>query len=124
MCSQLPFIVQYNGGSAYHIEGKTWTIRSVDCSAKASSGAMWSLMQPKLTGAHLELTGTAGCCGILDDSCEGTEASLQCVGCCVSQEGPLAGTHRWSQASSLHLSGTMPELTGTVQRCLLCLGQS
>lgn len=93
MYSQLPFIVRYNGDPAYHIEGKTWTIRSVDCSAKVSSGAMWSLMQPKLTGAHLELTGTAGCCRIPGDSYKDTEASLQCVCCCVPQEGPLAGTH-------------------------------
>lgn len=39
-----PFHVRYNGGPAYHKEGKTWTIRSVDHSAKASSGATWSLM--------------------------------------------------------------------------------
>lgn len=99
--------------------GETWTMRSVDHSAKASSGATWSLMQPKLAGTRPELTSPAGCCGSPDNFYEGTQAPLQRVLCCVCSAGS-------EQALCVRLVLCLNGwgLWSTVQRCLLCLGPS
>lgn len=112
-CSQLPSITRCNGG------GETWTMRSVDRSAKASSGATWSLMQLELAGAQPELTSPAGCCGIPDDFYEGTQAPLQRVLCRVCS----AGSER-ALCVRLVLCLNGWGLWSTIQRCLLCLGPS
>lgn len=78
-------------GAQHTTEGENGKIRSVDHSAKTSSGAMGSLTQPELAGTQPELTSPAECCTIPENFYKGIGTSLQDVFCSASQEALLAG---------------------------------